>query len=65
MVKPRPANSRPKNSALTLLGSRTPYSRENTRFCGNVIAGGPSGGGVNSMVVPSAVTAEYWYFAPR
>ena len=44
MVKPRPANGRPKNSALTLLGSRTPYSRENTRSCGNTIAGGPSGG---------------------
>ena len=61
MVKPRPANGRLKNSALTLLGSRAPYSRENTRSCGNTISGGPSGGRVNSTVVPSAVTAEYWY----
>src|SRR5215208_122010 len=58
---PRPASSRRKNSALTLEGSRTPYSGEYTRFCGNTIFGGPSAAGMNSMVVPSAVTAEYWY----
>jgi hypothetical protein len=44
-----------------LSGSRAPYSRENTRSCGNTVDGGPSGGAVNSMVVPSAVTVEYWY----
>jgi acyl-CoA thioester hydrolase len=34
---------RRKNSAPTLLVRRTPYSRENTRSCGNTIFGGPSG----------------------
>jgi hypothetical protein len=58
---PRPARSRRKNSALTLSGRRTPYSREKTRCCGNTTARGPSAGGVKSIVVPSAVTVEYWY----
>ncbi len=56
------ASSRRKNSALTLAGSRAPV------FAGKLpdpaaapIAGGPSGGGVNLIVVPSASTAEYWY----
>ena len=58
---PGPTSSRRKNSALTLAGSRTPYSGEYTRFCGNTIFGGPSAAGMNSMVVPSEVTAEYCY----
>ena len=60
MVNPRPANSRLNNSPLKLLGSRAPYSRENT---GLAAGRSPAARRRRNELDGRAVgrQAEYWY----